>query len=149
MSDPDTVWLPPVVRFREFPFGIRNDPSMREFMSPQPWENQDQVLQYLSSGLILGIVMGSDLTDRFDPPNMANPIINGEAVGGTTPMTDGTWFWYAGLIYFIEKYNVRVPEGFIRHAERHGWRVDISKIPPAPYDCSYFEAATVPQEVTK
>lgn len=148
-DDTNTVWLPPVVRFREFPFGFRGDPSMRDAMAPEPWQNQDKVLEYLRSGLVLGVTMGADLADWFDRPNKANPIINGEFEGGTTCMTDGTWFWYAGLIYFIEKYNVRVPEEFIRHAERNGWRVDTSKIPPATYDCSYLMPTPVPQEAQK
>lgn len=149
MTDYPVVMLRPVVRYREFPFGVRSDPSMREAMSPQPWENQGKVLEYLRSGLSLGVTMGSDLTDWFDRPNKANPIINGESEGGTSEFTDGVWFWYAGLIYFIEKYNVRVPEEFIQHAAAQGWRVKKESIPPARYDCSYFEPATVSQETTR
>jgi hypothetical protein len=139
MDNIPTVVLKPVVRFREFPFGTAGDPSMRDAVAPQPWENQEEVLQYLRSGLILGVTMGADLTDWFDPAHKANPVIEGRPEGGTTEMTDGTWFWYAGLIHFIEKYNVRVPEEFIRHAARQGWRVNKESIPPRRYDCSYWE----------
>src|SRR5438128_3298470 len=76
------VRLKPVVRFREFPFGTASDPSMREFMAPEPREDQTKVLAYLRSGVILGVTMGADLTDRFDYPNKANPIIDGRAEGG-------------------------------------------------------------------
>ena len=137
------VMLRPVVRFREFPFGTANDPSMRAAMSLQPWEHQEMVLEYLRSGSILGVTMGADLTDWFDPPSKANPIIEGRREGGTTEMTDGTWFWYAGLIYFIEKYNVRVVEEFVRHAARQGWQVKKELIRPARYECSYFEPSPV------
>jgi hypothetical protein len=112
---------------------------MREFMAAQPWEDQDKVLAYLRSGLILGVTMGADLTDWFDRPNKANPVVAGQRRGGVTEMTDGIWFWYAGLIHFIQKYNVRVPEEFVHHAAQHGWQVDKTTIPPARYDCSYFE----------
>ena len=54
-------------------------------------------------------------------------------------MTDGEWFWYAGLIHFIEKYNVRVPAEFIAHAARHGWRVNKEALPPVQYEFSYFD----------
>jgi hypothetical protein len=139
MSTILTVMLTPVVRFREFPFGTIHDPSMRDCMSAQPWENQANVLQYLRSGLILGVNMGADLTDWFDPPAKANPIVEGRRRGGVTEMTDGIWFWYAGLIHFIEKYNVRVPAAFVEHAAQQNWCVDKARIPVCRYDFSYFE----------
>jgi hypothetical protein len=142
MATAPIVMLKPVVRFREFPFGTASDPSMRAAMSPQPWEHQEKILEYLRSGLVLGVTMGADLTDWFDPPSKANPMVEGRSLGGTTQMTDGVWFWYAGLICFIEKYNVRVPEEFVQHAARNGWRVDRERIPSHRYECSYFEAAS-------
>src|SRR5947207_8776748 len=107
--DTTVVKLKPVVHFREFPFGTMNDPSMRDCMAAQPWACQDQVIAYLCSGHILGYPMGADLADWFDPPNKANPILDDRRVGGVTPMTDGVWFWPAGLIHFIDKYHVPVP----------------------------------------
>ncbi len=112
MSELTIVKLKPVVHFREFPFGISTDPSMRASMSTRPWPDQDRVLEYLRSGHLLALTMVTDLPDWFDRPHKANPIIKGQVEGGTTPMGDGVWFWYAGLIYFVEKYNVRLPEGF-------------------------------------
>jgi hypothetical protein len=149
MAAASTEMLKPVVRFREFPFGTASDPSMREYTSPQPWEHQKEVLAYLRSGLLLGVTMGADLTDWFDPSNKANPVIEGRPQGGTTEMTDGTWFWYAGLIYFIEKYNVRVPDEFVRHAAQQGWRVHPERIPPSSYDCSYFEQVPTAEGATR
>jgi hypothetical protein len=84
------VKLRPVVRFREFPFGTREDVSMRAFMAPWPWEDQDKALAYLRSGKILAYPMGADLVDWFDRPNRANPTIDSQCVGGTTPLTDGS-----------------------------------------------------------
>jgi len=134
------VKLKPLVRHREFPFGTINDPSMREFMTDRPWDDEDKVLQYLRSGLVFSITMGADLTDWFDCPNKANPTIDSGRTGGTTEMTDGEWFWYAGLIHFIEKYNVRVSPEFVARAARQGWRVHKEALPPAQYEFSYFDA---------
>src|ERR1041384_1683835 len=100
MAELTVVKLKPVVHFREFPFGTPSDPSMREFMEDQPWKNQEKVLNYLRSGHILGVTMGANLTDIFDRPNRANPVIHGKLKGGTTLMGDGEYFWYAGLIYY-------------------------------------------------
>jgi hypothetical protein len=136
----NAVRLKPVVRFREFPFGTPEDPSMREAMSPVPRENEANVLAYLRSGLVLAYPMGADLADWFNRPERANVLIDGERVGGVTPYTDGVWFWHAGLIHFIDKYHVRVPDEFLAHAAARGWRVDRDAVPRVAYDFSYFEA---------
>ena len=131
------VKLKPVVRFREFPFGTMKDPSMKEFMASAPWPRQEKVLDYLRSGLVLAYPMGADLMDWFDRPQRANPLIAGEPLGGVTPLTDGEWFWNAGLIHFVEKYNVRVPDEYIEHAARNEWKVNKDSIPSLLYDFSY------------
>lgn len=131
------VKLRPVVHYREFPFGTSHDPSMRQFMSPEPWEYQADVLAYLRSGYILGLPMGADLPDWFDASDRANPLIEGRREGGATPMTDGVWFWPAGLIHFIEKYNVRVPQEFIDHAKSRAWRIDRASLSQGSYEYDY------------
>jgi hypothetical protein len=131
------VKVKPVVRFREFPFGAVGDPSMREFRADEPWKDQEKVLDYLHSGYVVALVMGADLPDRFDASCRANPVINGKVEGGATPMTDGVWLWPAGLIYFIEKYNVRVPQEFIDYAARNGWRVDQEAVRRGSYEFDY------------
>jgi hypothetical protein len=145
MATLPTIRLKPVVRFREFPFGTAQDPSMHEAMSARPWQDQEHVLDYLRSGLILGVTLGADLTDWFDPPHRANPWIEARVVGGTTEMTDGTWFWYAGLIHFLGRYNVRVPEAFVHHAARQNWRVPKAAVSAVRYECSYFEPLPAPE----
>ena len=112
-----------MVHFREFPFGTSADPTLRDFMSTEPWPNQDRVLEYLRSGHVLALPLGANLTDWFDRPHPANPVIHGQVEGGATPMGDRVWFWYAGLIYFVEKYNVRRPDEVIQYAAEQGWRV--------------------------
>jgi hypothetical protein len=138
MAELTVVNLKPAVHFREFPFGTITDPSMREFMSDKPWPDQDKMLEYLRSGHILALPMGASLTDWFDRPRKANPIINGQVEGGTTPMGDGVWFWCAGLIYFVEKYNVRLPQEFVQHAAEQGWRVTRPLDKDSRYTYSYF-----------
>jgi hypothetical protein len=81
--------------------------------------------------------MGADLPDWFNPSERANPMIEGRGVGGVTPMTDGVWFWPAGLIYFIEKYNVRVPQQFIDHAASQNWRVNRTLVSQGSYEYDY------------
>jgi hypothetical protein len=129
--------LKPIIRCREFPFGMIHDPSMRELMTAHPWEHQGEVLAYLRSGYVLGYVMGGGVPDWFDPTCRANPTIDGRVWDGATPMTDGVWLWPAGLIYFVEKYNVRLPQEFIDHAARNHWRVDRDSVAQGVYDYDY------------
>src|SRR5258708_39983959 len=86
------VKLKPVARFREFPFGTRSDPSIRDFMAERPWSNQDKVVEYLRSGLIFGIAMGG-VTDTFDRSSHAHAVIDGRSFSGLEDMTDGEWYW--------------------------------------------------------
>jgi hypothetical protein len=137
MAENTVVRLKPVVQFREFPFGTAADPSMRECMAPQPWEHQDLVLEYLRSGYVLARPLGADLPDWFDRTARANPLVEGRREGGATPMTDGVWLWPAGLIHFVEKYNVRVPNEFVEHAAKNRWRVDQELVRQGTYDYDY------------
>jgi hypothetical protein len=129
--------LKPVVRFCEFPFGMASDPSMREFMVDQPWESQREAVAYLCSGHILGYLMGSRLRDHFDRTSYADVIVNGGREGGLTPLTDGTYFWPAGLAYFVERYNVRLPQEFLDHAASNGWKVDEARASRGYFDYDY------------
>jgi hypothetical protein len=131
------IKLKPIVHFREFPFGTIHDPSMRENASSQPWEHQQQVLDYLRSGHVLAYPMGADLPDWFDGTKRANPKIAGRIEGGATPLTDGVWFWPAGLIYFVEHYNVRLPQEFIDHAAQHSWQINKETVGRGEYDYDY------------
>jgi hypothetical protein len=138
MAEVTIVRLKPAVHFCEFPFGVRSDPSMREFMGERPQENQDKLLEYLRSGHVLALPMGASLTDWFDRPHKANPLIDGRIVGGVTPLGDGVWFWPAGLIHFVEKYNVRLPDEFTRFAAEQDWRVTRPLDEQCRYTYSYF-----------
>lgn len=143
--DATAIQLRNVVRFRDYPFGLRDDPSMRDSMTAAPWLDESNVLAYLRSGYLIGVVMGGHLPDWYDPDSSADPIIDGERRGGVTPMTDGVWFWPAGLIYFIERYHVRVPEEFVEHARLNAWRVDREQVAGREYDAFlYFDDARVP-----
>ncbi|HEX5273045.1 MAG TPA: hypothetical protein VFW33_21255 [Gemmataceae bacterium] len=138
MSTSAMTRLKTLVHFREFPFGMAPAPSMREFMASEPWEHQAEVVAYLRSGHVLGYVMGGGVPDWFDPTcRRANPIVDGKVEDGATPMTDGVWFWPAALIYFVEKYNVRLPQEFIEHAARNGWRVDREAVARGVYDYDF------------
>lgn len=133
------VKLTPVVRFREFPFGALGDPSMRGYTQPTRWTNQEEVLSYLRSGHILAVTMGATLIDCLDSARQVDVVIDGSPVGGATPMTDGDWFWYSGLIYFVQRYNLLLPTRFVESARAKNWKVDAELVQNCDYDYSYFD----------
>jgi len=147
MTTVETVLVRPVVRFREFPFGTRGDPSIVEFTSEQPQVHQRDLLRYLRSGLITGIAMGGSLPDYIDRSKKADATIDGKMMGelpaspglwgGVNEMTDGEWGWHVALIYYVENYNVRLPEEFIKHARRHHWQVNHDAVPASNYVFDY------------
>jgi len=139
MNTVPIVRLRPVVRFREFPLGTIHDPSLRPFMADTPWPDQENVLDYLRSGFIYGLAMGGAGRDQIDRSGFANPMIEGRGVSGASELTDGEWYWPAALIYYVEKHNVRLPDEFMAHAARHGWRVNRQAIPLAQFECPYFD----------
>ncbi len=36
---------------------------------------------------------------------------------------DGIWAWYADLVYYVEKYHVRLPNEFMEHMKMNNWMV--------------------------
>ncbi|WP_112724808.1 hypothetical protein [Micromonospora noduli] len=38
-------------------------------------------------------------------------------------LTDGEWSWPSDLSYYVQKYQVGLPEEFLQHAAARGWRV--------------------------
>jgi hypothetical protein len=43
-------------------------------------------------------------------------------------LTDGAWYWYAVLIYYVKEYHVAVDPDFIQHAKNMRWAIDCNTI---------------------
>lgn len=86
-------------QFKEYST-FRPYPSMKEFFQPEPYEGMQEIVQYLKCGKKIP-VSGGAAYDYFDPEK-----ISGENV----PMTDGELAWDHTLPYYIETYNLRLPE---------------------------------------
>ncbi len=91
-------------QFDEFgpDFGL---PSIMEFISPEPFDYKDIIVEYMKAG-----------QGCMASPGFVKDVITGEQVlRPFVTMHDGVYFWSSSLIYHIEKYNVRLPEAFIAH----------------------------------
>ena len=131
------VLLKPVVCFRESMSGPGDAPSMRTAISDVPWPDQDGVLGYLRSGYVYGMTFGGMSGDHLEQSRRITVDIDGEPQPAGLLMTDGEYFWYSALIYYIDNYNLQVPDEFIEQARRHDWRVDLKTVSRANYDFDF------------
>lgn len=80
-------------------------PSLRGLIATTPYPLKDQVVNYLKKGspTIAGCYVPHDaFTDKQ---------IDTQFYG----MTDGTYHWSNVLIYYVDKYNIKLPDDFINH----------------------------------
>ena len=80
-------------------------PSMKENFEDGPYPGKDQVLQYLKQGkkTYVKVTIPSDVYTgkRIDMENCG--------------MNDGVYSWLSVLIYYVEKYNLKLNEEFMQH----------------------------------
>ena len=86
-------------------------PSMRDFISDEPIPHKDVIVAYLRTGE-LGSVMIGTMRDVF----------TGELTGiSDHDRSDGEYEWDEGLAYYVDRYNLRLPQDFVDHIlERSG-----------------------------
>ena len=75
-----------------------------------------QIVSYLDAGRVFANYMGFSRC-RFC-----------RTINGTADLTDGLWIWPEGLGHYVATHGVRLPDEFVAHAERSGFRV-----PDAPH----------------
>lgn len=96
--------------FRELePGGNQSMQSIHEVVGILNDNLAKLILDYLSSGITVFDVMGVTI----DPIDKTTCIS-----GGPGLVTDGEWIWREDLKYFVEKYNVGLPQDFLNHVSR-------------------------------
>lgn len=80
-------------------------PSIIPHLNKEPYEGKETILNYLNNGRV-HIVTASRFIDVF-----TNKRVNRELVH----MNDGEYFWTSKIPYYVEKYNLRLPEDFEKH----------------------------------
>lgn len=80
---------------------------------------KQKVIQYLKSGISIAFCP-TIVKDKFDD---TKGIIN---INPTT-QTDGEWTWSSVLIYYLENYDIPLPEDFIKFMEANSWTIDKEK----------------------
>lgn len=91
--------------FREF--GNVDAPSMRQRMEPSRYQGMDEIVQYLRNGGKETGISAKPSVDCFTGKRIPN--------GYSTFYNDGEYSWKDVLIYYIEQYNLRLPDEFVKH----------------------------------
>lgn len=79
--------------------------SIRNHMEEKTYPHKEQIVKYLTSGKI-------DMISAEIPRDaLTGQTIPGEKLG----MNDGTFVWWNTLAYYVDKYNLRLPEEFELH----------------------------------
>ncbi len=89
-------------KFDEFGKGM-GFPSMREFFAEEKYENQQLIADYLKNG-----------TPTMASTAVARDVFTGERIGREQVfMNDGIYSWVSDLAYYVEKYNLKLPDDFV------------------------------------
>ena len=91
-------------KYDEFSPGRGYD-SIKNHFVPIGYANKEKIVEYLMSGSV-------DMVSAELPKDvLTGQVITGEKLG----MSDGKFAWWNTLAYYVEKYNLRLPEEFENH----------------------------------
>lgn len=73
--------------------------------SNDPVDSKQKILEYLKSGDVHSVA-----------PGFAKDVFTGDKINGSLMiLTDGMFAWRSDTAYYVEKYNIALPEKFIKH----------------------------------
>lgn len=79
--------------------------SMKEHFESYNYPGKEKILEYLRSGKV-------DMVST----DMARDVFTGEVIKiEKLGMNDGKYMWWNTISYYVEKYNLRLPEEFEKH----------------------------------
>ena len=85
--------------------GYKEAPSLKEFFSNRPHEFQNEIIKYMESRPI-----------DFVRTRLPKDAFTGEFMHiEEYAQSDEKYFWGSPLIYYVKKYNLRLPEDFVQH----------------------------------
>lgn len=87
-------------------YNNNNLPRIFDNISDVPIENKNMVLRYLKSH-----------KPKAASPQIVYDVISGEVISEQLTCTDdGKYAWRSDVVYYFEKYNLLLPNDFIKHA---------------------------------
>ena len=117
----------PVGYFRELRHGLPDGPSLGLSAGRGGYlEDKARLISYLKSGVVYIASPGVGFDVLSNDGTLSGPF---------HALTDGAWMWPADLAYYVDRYDVELPNGFLSHARAREWRVP----EPASIDLSQIE----------
>ena len=110
--------------FKELRHGDENGISLKVLINKNASTNEDKFVKYLKKGVVF-IACPGIVKDVLDE--------KGGIIGSPHILTDGVWAWPADLIYYIEKYHIKIPNDFEKHMMDNSW------IPPIEGNINFEE----------
>ena len=91
--------------------------SIHSYVNKGRKEEIENICNYLDSGIAIVVV-----------PGISKDIINPErgSAGTSSKYTDGVWIWRGDLSYYVRRYNLKLPENFIKTMKNNKWKVPIT-----------------------
>ena len=74
-------------------------PSMKDSFESEPYTTKETILNYLRAGKA-HIATAARIVDVYSGENTFQPLLH---------LNDGEYTWTTKLIYYIDKYNLRLP----------------------------------------
>ncbi len=101
-----------LIKYDEFGRGM-GYPSMTAFFQPNEYEGQKEIITYMEKGKVRAV--GGRPKD----------LITGETLPSTNYfMGDGVYSWTSTLIYYVKRYNLKLPDDFIEHVKKQIGEID-------------------------
>ena len=83
-------------------YGDNGKLYLERVISEKEYLNKDKILQYLKNGKIVAVAAG-----------FARDIFTGQRIKGElVAMSDGVYSWRSDIIYYVERYNMRLSDEF-------------------------------------
>ena len=88
--------------------------ELHRLRSRSSHSDKDSILKYLRSGIDAGAVMMIDYDYVCQPE---------ATIGEIVLKSDGKWIWPSSLAYYVEKYDIQLPEQFVFEMRSIDWIV--------------------------
>lgn len=84
-------------------FGGNTSHSIKDDFSDSEYPEKEMLIHYLESGDIELVSL-----------DYSEDVISGEIIGEECIMTDGEYSWDSSLPYYVKKYNLILPDEFVK-----------------------------------
>jgi hypothetical protein len=114
-----SVKLKRVGFFTELEHGDADGVSLKQSISSSQHPEKQKIINYLRSGICFIFSPGL-VTDVLSESE--------EIISSLRILSDGTWAWPNCLIYYVDEYNVNLPDEFIDFMKNRNWMINSNEI---------------------